>query len=293
MPLRAATGRLVFLAASLAAALTISHISRAADRQTAATLAPLYREYILGKNPKFNPQAQFALEEYPVPQLWETLQVQIFKAWAVMPDARLERSPILYVDGKILPFVETYGGGLLSAVVAGDALYYSYGFGSGIHQSKVGRLRLKAGKPEQHESEGLGMADMLVEKSGDRVRVVIRDFPWPADQAEPLGWIDSQESTRLRFRDDAGGEVSVPRGRPRPSRDEAMRRRAKRGAPFVQTQDGATRGLLMSMGILIDAQNHAYIDPARNDPAKIDVFKTQAAADAWNLLTEEKRKSPR
>ncbi|MBI4622412.1 MAG: hypothetical protein HY736_04205 [Verrucomicrobia bacterium] len=268
--------------------LILNSTSGAAEKQTAASIEPVYRAYAFAANPRINPAAKFAFEEFAPAGLWESLGLQIFKVWFVNPDVRAPRDPVILVDGKFSPFVNTTGGGLLSAVVHGDALYFSYGFGSGIHRSQLGRLRLRGGQPELHESKSYGMADMLVEKTGERVRVVVRDFPHP-DEPSLLGWIDLTETERLKVVDDVGVEVVLPMSVRPLTREETMRRRAKM-APYVKSQDIATRRMLEAMGIIIDANNHAFINPAMDDPTKIDVVKVSAAVDAWNLLTIETRR---
>jgi hypothetical protein len=223
-----------------------------------------------------------------VPGLWEAQQIQIFKPWHLTYENRSPHQPFIFSRGQIIPFAQTFGGGILSGVMLDDALYYSYGFGSGIHRSQLGRLCLRNGQPEVHESKPYGMADMLVEKTGERVRVVVRGFPHP-DEPSLLGWIDLTETERLKVVDDAGREVVLPMSARPPTQEEAMRRRAKM-APYVKSQDIATRRMLEAMGIVIDANNRAYINPAMDDPTKIDVMKVSAAVDAWNLLTIDARR---
>lgn len=261
----------------------------AAEKQPVAAVEPIYRAQVFADRPSLNPQVTFEFEELALPGLWEGLGVQIFNVWHLAHDNRNPRDPFILSAGKIFPFVGTMGGGFLSGAVRGDALYYSYGYGSGIHRSQLGRLRMKDGRPEQHESKSYSMGDMLVEKTPEnRIRIVVRDFPWPGEAPTPLGWIDLQENGRLRVSDDAGGEVVLPLARQPMTREEGMRRRAKM-APQVRTQDAATRQMLEAMGIIIDANNRAYINPAMDDPTKIDQSKAQAAVDAWNLLSRENR----
>ncbi|MSU65542.1 MAG: hypothetical protein EXS38_05455 [Opitutus sp.] len=51
------------------------------------------------------------------------------------------------------------------------------------------------------------------------------------------------------------------------------------------SHDAIYRQILGDSGILIDPKtNQAIINPALNDPTKINVVKVQAAADAWNAL---------
>ncbi len=57
-------------------------------------------------------------------------------------------------------------------------------------------------------------------------------------------------------------------------------------AKYFQTQDATTRLILKDAGIIIDAKNDAQIDPALDDPTKINQTKVRAAVDAWNTLQD-------
>ena len=54
---------------------------------------------------------------------------------------------------------------------------------------------------------------------------------------------------------------------------------------FIKANDGLMRQILADGGILIDATNNqAFINPALNDPTKIDVERATAAVNGWNGL---------
>ena len=55
---------------------------------------------------------------------------------------------------------------------------------------------------------------------------------------------------------------------------------------YFKTQDATTRLILADAGIIIDAKNHAEINPTLDDPTKINQTKVRAAADAWNTLQD-------
>jgi hypothetical protein len=56
---------------------------------------------------------------------------------------------------------------------------------------------------------------------------------------------------------------------------------------YFQTQDAITRQILADAGIIIDANNNAFINPALDDPTKINQTKVTAAMNAWNTLQDE------
>jgi hypothetical protein len=195
------------------AALFLAPSLRPAEQQTIATIEPLYRAYRFSTQPSLNPETTFVLKEFPIAGLWDALRVLVFAAEDLVRGNRIPRDPVICSHGKIFPFVNSFGGsGLMSAVVMDDALYYSYSWGSGIHRSLVGRLRVVAGKIHLQESEPRWSADLLVEKtSAGAIKVFVASFRkfnrWV--EPSPVGRIDLQERERLKIVDDAGRVIRL------------------------------------------------------------------------------------
>jgi hypothetical protein len=186
----------------------------AGERETISAIEPLYRAYRFSTQPKLNPDVTFRVKELLVPGLWSALKIQLFVADDKIDGQVLPHDPFLYFKGAIHPFVNALGGhGVMSGVVSGDAFYYSYSWGSGIHRSVVGRLTIKEGRPVRDESRPLFNGDMFVEKSADgRIRIV--EARWKEfnrwEEGVRFGWIDGTEGSRLKIVDDDGREVQVP-----------------------------------------------------------------------------------
>ncbi|MSU65533.1 MAG: hypothetical protein EXS38_05410 [Opitutus sp.] len=51
---------------------------------------------------------------------------------------------------------------------------------------------------------------------------------------------------------------------------------------WFAAKDSVLRQIMADAGVTIDANKQAFINPALNDPTKINVLRVQAAADAWN-----------
>ena len=51
---------------------------------------------------------------------------------------------------------------------------------------------------------------------------------------------------------------------------------------WIAGKNAVLRQILADSGVTIDANNQAFINPALNDPTKINVLRVQTAADAWN-----------
>ncbi|MDP3071679.1 MAG: TonB-dependent receptor plug domain-containing protein [Opitutaceae bacterium] len=55
---------------------------------------------------------------------------------------------------------------------------------------------------------------------------------------------------------------------------------------YFKSQDAISRQILADAGILIDANNDAFINPALNEPTKINQQRVQAAVNGWNNLID-------
>ncbi len=197
------------MAGLLLAFTACGHPARTGPKQTEESASRLYRDYALHALSNRNVLAEYVLTERPIPGLWNAVGAQAFSVGERIKGQIVWRDPVFCVAGKILPFGSSAGGvGVMSAVVQGDAFYYTYAFGSGIHRSHVGRLRLVDGEPQQHESAPFPQ-DLFVEKAGDGVRVVqatYREFnAW--ENGVEHGRIDPAEKYRLRIIDAHGAEV--------------------------------------------------------------------------------------
>ena len=154
--------------------LLLATTSAVADRQTSESLTSIYRAYAFIQTPTLNPNTSFAFAEFEIPGLCETLNIQVFRV-EYRGGGQVFRDEIFaVVDGRVEPFVTSVGGfGLMSAVVVDGGLYYSYSWGSGLHRSYVGRLRMIDRKLVREESAGYRSRDVFVRQaSGNKVQVV-------------------------------------------------------------------------------------------------------------------------
>ena len=55
---------------------------------------------------------------------------------------------------------------------------------------------------------------------------------------------------------------------------------------YFKSQDAISRQILADAGVLIDANNDASINPALNDPTRINQQRVQAAVNGWNSLID-------
>jgi hypothetical protein len=162
----------------------------------------LVSEWAFNENPDLNPTASFDVLEYDVPDLWETLRVQLFYADYVSTDGQRFNSGLwAYYQGELYSFGVTVGGhGLMSGVLQGQAFYYSYSWGSGIHRSVLGKLTIGDGQPEFVESGGFTERDLFLELVEDEIQV---------EQGTYRGYNDWTASTPFGTLVDQGSELGV------------------------------------------------------------------------------------
>src|SRR5947208_2700417 len=142
-----------------------------------AELKKLVKNYAFRINPELKSDTQFAIEEYAIDGL-KALDVQIILARYLAPDgSQFNEALLIYHDGKLTPFASAHGGhGLMSAVVSGGKLYYTYSFGSGRHFCRVAQLSIVRGKLTFAESGVLLNQDWFVKQDGSRLRLEKGEF---------------------------------------------------------------------------------------------------------------------
>src|SRR5262245_9305425 len=142
-----------------------------------AELKTLVKNYAFQNQPKLRADTQFAIEEYAIAGL-KALDVQILLARYLAPEgSQFNEALLIYHNGKLTPFANAFGGhGLMSAVVSGGKLYYSYSFGSGRHRSHLAQLSIVGGKLVFAESGPLLDQDCFVKQDGARLRLEKGEF---------------------------------------------------------------------------------------------------------------------
>ena len=173
-------------------------------------LAPFVRERAFRDQPELNPETVFKIKEYDVENLWEALKIQLLLVRYKSPQGESFNERLLAChDRKLTPFACASGGhGLMSAVMVGDELYYTFSWGSGIHRSQIGRLSADGAGLTINESGGYEDVDLFVRKDGDGIRVEAGRFvsfnSW--EPGRTFGWLRTKGSF-LAVIDDKGNEI--------------------------------------------------------------------------------------
>jgi len=113
----------------------------ASEQRSSDEVEGMVRDYVRAQKPDLAPQLSLGLEAVAVPGAWERLRAQVFR----VTDGPFARETLLVQEQTVLPLGTAFGGQGVTSLVVADLdrdgiaeLLFSYGFGSGIHQSRVG-----------------------------------------------------------------------------------------------------------------------------------------------------------
>jgi hypothetical protein len=139
----------------------------------------LVREWYQTQNPDLNPSVEIPLEERTTPEIWNRLEVQVFQVSADI----YQYETFLIRAGQVVQLGTAFGGFGVTSLVVSDLdadgraeLLFSYSFGSGIHQSRLGLYR-----PEDNAVIDPGIrltnGDLELGKLDDQTIQVYAAFP--------------------------------------------------------------------------------------------------------------------
>ena len=148
--------------------------------------AARFRAYMFATVPNYNPETSFAAQEVTVPGLWDDLQAQLFTGKISVAGEPRPECSFLYRQCKVEPVTGSCGwfGMILSGVSHNGAFYYSWGRGSGIYRSTLGKLTPGAGAWGRTTSidyfnvGGNGLPNLVVDRQGDRLLVYDAQVTW-------------------------------------------------------------------------------------------------------------------
>ena len=149
--------------------LRIASSSESPVRRTRAEATDMIRDHLQSQKPKLNPDVRLPLEEFPLPETWDTLRVQLFR----ITDGPFMNESFLISGDSVLPLGTAVGGRGLTSLQIGDLdrdgsaeLLFTYTFGSGIHQSRIGMYAPAYGKDRTFEAETGYLGDLGLFKEG-------------------------------------------------------------------------------------------------------------------------------
>jgi hypothetical protein len=172
--------------------LKVASSSDAPVRRTRAEAAKLIRQHLERQKPKLNPDVRLPLEEFPLHEAWDYLRVQLFR----ITDGPFANESFLIGGDTVLPLGTATGGRGLTSLKTGDLdqdgraeLFFTYAFGSGIHQSRIG-MYAPAYSTDRTFEAGTGyLGDLgLVKEGMSTVQVRVLD---PEDATMTLRYLDT------------------------------------------------------------------------------------------------------
>ncbi len=150
-------------------------------RRTPAEATEMIRDHLQSQHPQLNPDTRLPLQELSIPEVWESLRVQLFR----ITDGPFVHESFLIRSDRVLRLGEATGGGGLLSLEIGDLdqdgsaeLLFTYAFGSGLHQSRIGMYAPAYGSDRTYEASTGYFGDLSLvkeDKSTVRVRVVEPD----------------------------------------------------------------------------------------------------------------------
>ncbi len=141
-----------------------SQCDNSGNRINLAHAENLIREYLSVNEPSLAPDYVLEIAEAQMPDLWNTLRIQIFNVDFLSNSSTYFRtSPFVYHDAEVNPFELSTGvHGVMSGYLKNDVLYYTYSWGSGIKRSHLGTIRMIDCVLQCTDSGGFGDVELFV-----------------------------------------------------------------------------------------------------------------------------------
>jgi hypothetical protein len=133
---------------------------------TVAQATALYRDYVN------DPVSVYSLEELQVPGVWDATGIQLFSIGFVDEFGYVVNlRPFVAFDGKLYPVTKYPSGGLLSAVLTGDTVYFTMQAGSGINYSVLGKIWVSDAGLQILQGADYAFFDLYLQESDGQVVV--------------------------------------------------------------------------------------------------------------------------
>jgi hypothetical protein len=162
------------------------------DRLRPEEAEELVRDYLHSEQPNLGTDFPLPMQELPEPEVWVHLPVQIFR----VTDGTFACETFLAYDGTVVKLGTAVGGqGITSLRVSdldGDGtaeLLFTYSFGSGIHQSRIGMYAPAYAEDRVFEAETAYLGDVgLVREDMSHVAVRLVEAD---DETSILRYLDT------------------------------------------------------------------------------------------------------
>lgn len=190
------------------------------ERLTAPEATSLYRKYAFEVQPDLNPTTVFEARELEVEGLWQGLNAQLFDVSGRAENGGFFRDCTILTHAcrVFVPAGECsdFASPLSSGLVANGAFYFSWGSGSGVFRSQIGKLTPDGPQFTRVVSAAsmnasYGPPPLVVQKAGTDI-LVYRANPTAFNQwssADQLGKLDDRRDS-LVVVDGSGQPIANP-----------------------------------------------------------------------------------
>jgi hypothetical protein len=161
--------------------ITIVSPGDASTGPTPEMAAAFIRAYLHGQKPDLEEGFLLPLQELPIEQAWELLNIRLFR----VTEGLFANETFLIREEQVIQLGSAIGGQGLTSVLVSDLdqdgvaeLLYTYSFGSGIHQSRIGMYAPAYAADRTYEAASYYLGDLglyLDDKIGVGARVVEAD----------------------------------------------------------------------------------------------------------------------
>jgi len=140
-------------------------LAPAAERPTDDRLTELATDYALKINSTLLQYGlTISIQRIEFPELWEKLGAEVMDIRWSSFGMEFHSYVGIYRDDKLFVLAPNTGGrGLMSGVISGGALYFTFSWGENAHRSQVGRLEFRSDQPDIALSGGFSGADLFVD----------------------------------------------------------------------------------------------------------------------------------
>jgi hypothetical protein len=188
--------------------LAIEGSSASPVRRTPAEATEMIRGYLQSQHPQLNPDVRLPLKELPTPEAWGDLRVQLFR----ITDGPFAHESFLIGGDLVLRLGEATGGRGLTSLEISDLdedgtpeLLFTYAFGSGLHQSRIGMYAPAYGAERTYEADTGYFGDLgLVKEDQSTVSVRVVE---PDEATLALRYLDLLGSLAIEVRGDQAALV--------------------------------------------------------------------------------------
>ena len=169
----------------------------------ASQMAQSIRTFAFTSKTNLNPATEFDIRIEPVRGLWDGLGVQVLIVRYLAAGEEFNRQACILHEATVRTVGQSTGGyGLMTGLVKGQSFYFTYSWGSGMHRSHLGKLRIVHGELTIWDSGGFLNQDLFLSRQADET-IAVESGTFESFN----GWLKSADFGRIDETDPAVTKV--------------------------------------------------------------------------------------